>query len=101
MHVRSVMFEMSPDKVNDAVSQFEEGVIPRFRAISGYKGYKGFTLLVNRESGKVFGVSFWESEEGVNASGELGAEARQTLADTAGASAQSPEVWEVAVDDQK
>lgn len=98
MHARSVVFEMSPDKVNDAVSQFEEGVIPRFRAISGYKG---FTLLVNRESGKVLGVSFWESEEGVNASGELGAEARQTLADTAGASAQSPEVWEVAVDDQK
>ncbi len=55
MHARSVVFEMSPDKIDDAVSQFEDGVIPRFREISGYKG---FTLLVNRESGKAFGVSF-------------------------------------------
>ncbi len=45
MHARSVVFEMSPDKIDDAVSQFEDGVIPRFREISGYKG---FTLLVNR-----------------------------------------------------
>jgi len=47
------------------------------------------------------GVSFWESEDGVNASGDLGAEARQALAETAGASSQSPEVWEVAVDDRQ
>jgi len=32
-----------------------------------------------------FGVSFWESEDGVNASGDLGAEARQALTATAGA----------------
>jgi len=96
MNARSVVFEMSPDKVDDAVSEFEDRVIPRFREISGYQG---FTLLVNPESGKTFGVSFWESEDGVNASGDLGAEARQALT-TAGASAQSPEVWEVAVEDR-
>jgi len=60
MNARSVVFEMSPDKVDDAVSQFEDGVIPRFREISGYKG---FTLLVNRENGKTLGISFWESED--------------------------------------
>ncbi len=49
MNARSVVFEMSPDKVDDAVRQFEDRVIPRFREISGYKG---FTLLVNRENGK-------------------------------------------------
>jgi len=98
MNARSVVFEMSPHKVDDAVSELEDRVIPRFGEISGYKG---FTLLVNRENGKTFGVSFWESEDGVNASSELGAEARQALAETAGASAQSPEVWEVAVDDRQ
>jgi len=98
MNTRSVVFEMSPDKVDDAVGEFEDGVIPRFREISGYKG---FTLLVNRENGKTLGISFWESEDGVNASGDLGAEARRALTATAGASAQSPQVWEVAVDDQK
>ncbi|MGI8902486.1 MAG: hypothetical protein ACR2IP_02240 [Solirubrobacteraceae bacterium] len=98
MNACSVVFEMSPDKVDDAVSEFEDRVISRFREIAGYEG---FALLVNRENGKTFGVSFWESEDGVNASGDLGAEARQALADTAGASAQSPEVWEVAVDDRQ
>jgi len=98
MHTRSVVFEMSSNRVDDAVSQFVDGVIPRFREISGYKG---LTLLVNRENGKAFGASFWETEEGVNASGDLGAEARQALADAAGASAQKPEVWEVAIDDRR
>ena len=97
MHARSAVIEMSPDKIDAAISQFEDDLLPRYREISGYKG---FTLLVNRESGKAFGVSFWESEEGVSASDELGAEARKAMADTGGGSAQSREVWEVALDDQ-
>ncbi len=45
-----------------------------------------------------FGVSFWESEEGVKVSDDLGVQARRALADAAGASALSRAVWEVAVD---
>lgn len=98
MHARSVVFEMSPDKVDDAVSHFEDRVIPRFREI---RDTRASHCSSTARTARLFGVSFWESEDGVNASGDLGAEARQALADTAGASAQSPEVWEVAVDNRK
>lgn len=97
MHARSAVIEMTPDKIDAAISQFEDELLPRYREISGYKG---FTMLVNRESGKVFGVSFWEGKDGVQASDDLGAEARKGLADTGGGSAQPREVWEVAIDDQ-
>ncbi len=97
MHARSAVIEMSPDKLDASIRQFEDEMLPRYREIAGYKG---FTMLVNRESGKAFGVSFWESEDGVDASNDLGAEARTGLADTGGGSPQAPEVWEVALDDQ-
>ncbi|MFZ0040459.1 MAG: hypothetical protein WAK93_04070 [Solirubrobacteraceae bacterium] len=97
MHARSAVVELSPDKIDDAIRQFEADVLPRYREISGYKG---FTMLVNRESGKAFGVSFWESPDGIKESDELGVKARDDLAATGGGSAQPREVWEVVLDDQ-
>ncbi len=98
MHARSAVIEMSPDKLDDAIKQFEQDALPRYREVSGYKG---FTMLVNRDSGKAFGVSFWESEDGIAASDELGEQARADLADTGDGSAQTREVWEVVLDEQK
>jgi heme-degrading monooxygenase HmoA len=34
----------------------------------GLDGFNGFTLIADRSSGKVIGVSFWESEEAMQAS---------------------------------
>jgi len=36
------------------------------------RGYKGFTMLANRHSGKVIGVSFRQQEDDLRASDELG-----------------------------
>lgn len=98
MHARSAVVEMSADKVDAAIRQFEDELLPRYREISGYKG---FTLLVDREGGKALGVSFWESADGIEASDALGTQARSQLAETGGGSAQPREVWEVVVDDQR
>jgi len=93
VHASSAVIEMSPDEVDAAIRRFEEVLLPRYREISGYKG---FTLLLDRENGKGLGVFFWESKEGVFAADDLGVEARQAL----GGSAHSREVWEVAIDEQ-
>jgi heme-degrading monooxygenase HmoA len=54
-----------PDKIDDAASGFEQNDIPMFK---GLDGFNGFTLIADRSSGKVIGVSFWESEEAMQAS---------------------------------
>ncbi len=97
MHARSAVIEMAPEKIDDAVEFWKDEQIPKYRE---QDGYKGFTLMVNRDSGKVFGVSFWESEDALRASDELGKQARAGLAETGGGSEQPRENWEVAVDDQ-
>ena len=97
MHARSAVVEMAAEKIDDVVRQFQEEALPRYREIPGYRGFK---LLVDREGGKALGVSFWETEEGISQSDELGARTRQSMAETGGGTAQTREVWEVAIDDQ-
>ncbi len=96
MHARSAVIEMSPDKIDAAIKQFQDEMLPRYREISGYKGFK---LFVDREGGKALGVSLWETADGIAASDEVGAQARKGLAETGGGTAQPREVWEVVVDE--
>jgi heme-degrading monooxygenase HmoA len=97
MHARSGAFRLSAEKVDDAISTFESEQLPRYKE---QDGYKGFTLLADRDSGEVLGISFWESEDALKASDELGEEARSEVNERGEAEAE-PETkrWEVVVDD--
>ncbi len=98
MHARSGTFQLSPERVDDAVRAFESEQLPRYREQSGYKG---FTLMAHRKSGKVIGISFWESEADLHESDELGQEARETVQREGGGGRGEVvrEEWEVLVDD--
>ena len=97
MHARSGAFRLSSDKVDDAISAFESEQLPRYKEQDGYKGFK---LLADRDSGEVLGISFWESEDALKASDELGEEARADIKERGEADA-DPEAkrWEVVIDD--
>ena len=97
MHARSGAFRLSADKVDEAISAFEEEQLPRYKE---QDGYKGFTLLADRDSGEVLGISFWEDADALKASDELGEEARSDIKERGEAEA-DPETkrWEVVVDD--
>jgi hypothetical protein len=71
--------------------------VPRYQ---GQKGYKGFTVLADRQSGAIIGTSFWESEADLEAAEELGEQARSQAAE-AGEAGTEPvtERWEVVIDD--
>jgi heme-degrading monooxygenase HmoA len=96
MHARVTTIQMDPDRIDEAVSQLEERDLPTFRELDGFRG---FTLFVDRSSGKVFGTSYWDSQEQMEASEENVKDARQRAADTGG-STSAPEVerFEVALD---
>jgi hypothetical protein len=81
VHARSGAFQLDPDKLDEAIKQFESEQLPRYRKQSGYKG---FSLMVNRESGKVIGISYWGSDEQLHASDDLGSEAREGIQQAGG-----------------
>ena len=96
MHARVNTLQMDPQRIDDALRQLEEEDIPRFKEIDGFRG---FTVLADRSSGKVVATSYWHSEEQMLASEDAVKEARRRAADTGGAS-DEPQVerYEVALD---
>ena len=96
MHARLNTLQMDPGRIDDVMRQLEEQDIPRFKEIDGFRG---FTVLADRSSGKVVATSYWESEEQMRASEDAVKDARQRAADTGGAS-DEPQVerYEVTLD---
>jgi heme-degrading monooxygenase HmoA len=61
--------EGSPDQVDEGLRHVREQVLPLMQQ---QDGFKGFIALSDRQSGKVIGVSLWESEQAMRASEEAG-----------------------------
>lgn len=96
MHARVTTLDVDPGRIDDVVRQVEEQNVPGWKELDGFKG---FTLLVDRSSGKVIGTSYWESREAMDASEDAVAGDRRQAAETGGASSE-PDVerFEVALD---
>lgn len=98
MHARTGTLQVDADKVDAVSDSIKERVESDYR---GAQGYKGFVILGDRGSGKVIGISFWESEGDLQASDELGAKARNAAAEQGGSSSEPVrEQFEVLYDDQ-
>jgi heme-degrading monooxygenase HmoA len=96
LHARVTTIEMDPARIDEVVAQVEEQDLPTWKGIDGFKG---FTLLIDRSSGKVIGTSYWSTQEQMQASEEKVVESRQRAADAGGASS-PPQVerFEVGLD---
>ena len=96
MHARVTTLQLDPEKIDQAVAGLEENDVPMFK---GLDGFKGFTLVVDRQSGKAIGTSYWESEEAMRASEDAVKESRARAAETGGAAGEpTVEHYEVAID---
>ena len=96
MLARVTRIQVQPETVDEVVRQVKEETVP---LLEGQDGFKGFTMIVDRESGKVVGTSYWESSEALEASEAAVSESRERVAQTGGAShAPAVEHYEVAVD---
>jgi len=83
MFARLSRFEGSPEGMDEAVRHVREQVLPQ---IQRQDGSKGLIALGDRQSGKVLGVTLWESEEAMRASE---AEANRLREESAEASSQT------------
>ena len=96
MHARVTTIEGQPDRIDSAIQQVRDEVLPVLRE---QEGWKGFTVLVDRSSGKMIGLSFFEDESALGASDPAVADSRARAAETSGAPAPRVERLEVVIDE--
>jgi heme-degrading monooxygenase HmoA len=68
---------------------------PAFKKLDGFKG---MTLLTERQTGKTIAVTFWESEDALRQSEEAVKDARSRAAESGGAGEPQVERFEVILD---
>jgi heme-degrading monooxygenase HmoA len=96
MYVRVTTIQGTPDKMDDAKGHLQEQTLPQ---LSQMEGFKGFVALGNRQSGKLQGVAFWESEEALRATDEAVSSVRSGAAEAADGTVVSVEEYEVFVNE--
>jgi heme-degrading monooxygenase HmoA len=94
MHARVTTIEGLPDRMDDAARHVQEQTLPQLRQMDGFKG---FVTLADRQSGKVLGVAFWESEEALRATEDAVSDVRSGAAEAAGGTVAGVEQYEVIV----
>jgi len=95
MNARLGRVSFSPDKGDDMVRHVRENVVPKYEAADGFKG---FTLMLDRSRGEGIGISFWDSEEAMRATDNIGDQARQGAASAGSGSDEGMEHFEVPID---
>ena len=94
MYARVTTIEGSPDKMDDATRHVREQTLPQLQQMDGFKG---FVALGDRQSGRLLGVAFWESEEALQATEQAVSSVRSGAADVAGGTVAGVEQYEVVV----
>jgi heme-degrading monooxygenase HmoA len=64
MNARVVSIQIQPGKTNEAVSMYQDSVVP---AAKQQKGFKSALLLTDPTTGKGFSVTVWETEANMTA----------------------------------
>ena len=92
MYARLTTIEGAPDKMDEATRHVQEQTLPQLQKMDGFKG---FVALGDRQSGRVVGVSFWESEQAMQASEEVGDRTRSDSAEAVSGAVVGVERYEV------
>lgn len=95
MHARVTTLQGQPDRADDVAAQLQRDDVPGFEQLDGFKG---MTLMVDRGSGKMMALTFWESEDALRASEEAVKDARSRAAEQGGAGEPQVERYEVLFD---
>ena len=82
MHARVTRIEGSAEQLDEMVRQFEERTVP---VLQGLDGYEGYVLLGDRGSGRAMAVTYWASEEDLQASDDAVTPERERAAQAAAA----------------
>lgn len=73
MFLRATRVQSPPDKLKEAIENFETVTV---KALRSAPGNQGAFLLVNRETGAGFGITYWESAKALASSEQAGIQSR-------------------------
>jgi len=73
MFLRATRIQTPPEKVSEAIKNFETNVLKGLRSAPGNQGV---SLLVNRQTGAALGITYWESAKALAASEQVGTQSR-------------------------
>jgi heme-degrading monooxygenase HmoA len=77
MFLRATRIQTPPEKVNEAIKNFETNILKSLRSTPGNQGV---SLLVNRQTGAAQGITYWESAKALAASEQVGTQSRTQAA---------------------
>jgi len=83
-----------PEKVDDGIRHFRENVVASYQNVAGFKGAY---MLVNRQSGKIVGITLWDTEANMQATGRKSAQLRAAGSQVVSGTTPEPEEYEVVV----
>jgi heme-degrading monooxygenase HmoA len=92
MHARMTTLEGSPEELDEGLRDVKERALP---VLQQQDGFKGFIALGNRQSGELIGITFWESEQAMQASEAVGLRARSETAEDTSEEIEGVERYEV------
>ena len=92
MHARMSIFEGPPDKIDEGLRQAREVVLPQAKQD---EGFKGIIALTDHQSGKMVGITLWESAEAMRATEEQANRLREESAEAGGGTVAGVERYEV------
>ena len=92
MHARMSTLEGSPEEMHEGLRDVRERVLPLLKQ---QEGFKGFIALGNHQSGELIGITFWESEQAMRASEELGDRTRSDTVEATTDTIEDVERYEV------
>jgi heme-degrading monooxygenase HmoA len=84
--------EGPPHEIDEVLREIREHVLPLLRQ---QDGFEGFITLEDRQSGKLIGITFWESEQAMRASEEVGDRSRNETVEVTGDAIEDVERYEV------
>ncbi len=93
MYARVVTTQYQPGKLDEGLHIFRESVLPELKQQAGFQG---ITLLLDRSNNKMAGISLYQTEADLQASG-TNIQARFAIASSRFAAAPLVETYEVAV----
>lgn len=94
MFARVNTFEGPPEQMDESLRQVREQVLPQLKQ---QDGFKGLIALGDRQSGKVLGVTLWESEEAMRTSEEAAKRLRSESAEAGDQTVVGVDRYEVAL----
>ena len=94
MFARVSTYQGDPGQIDQGLAYDLENILPKVNQIDGFEG---LYYLVDRESGKALSMTLWESEEAMRASEEEANQLRTESAESASATVEDVQRYEVAI----